>query len=61
MYGEENIISWMIHEQTTPFIGIFVPLAEGIYRRERSGEQATKKMRRTQEKFLEAMQERVPR
>ena len=63
MYGEENIISAVIHvDETTPHLHCdFVPLTKrgNLSAKDVIGDK--KKMRRTQEKFLEAMQERVPR
>jgi plasmid recombination enzyme len=63
MYGEENIISAVIHvDETTPHLHCdFVPLTKrgNLSAKDVIGNK--KKMRRTQEKFLEAMQERVPR
>ncbi len=56
MYGEENIISAVIRvDETTPIcIVIFAPLTKGESDwRKTIGDK--KKMRRTQEKFLEAM------
>ena len=63
MYGEDNIISAVIHvDETTPHLHCdFVPLTKrgNLSAKDVIGDK--KKMRRTQEKFLEAMQERVPR
>ena len=63
MYGEENIISAVIHvDETTPHLHCdFVPLTKrgNLSAKDVIGDK--KKMRRTQEKFREAMQERVPR
>ena len=63
MYGEGNIISAVIHvDETTPHLHCdFVPLTKrgNLSAKDVIGDK--KKMRRTQEKFLEAMQERVPR
>lgn len=63
MYGEENIISAVIHvDETTPHLHCdFVPLTKrgNLSAKDVIGDK--KKMRRTQEKFLGAMQERVPR
>ncbi len=54
MYGEENIISAVIHvDETTPHLALrdFVPLTAGESIGERR-DRLTKKMRRTQENFL---------
>lgn len=63
LYGEDNIISAVIHvDETTPHLHCdFVPLTKrgNLSAKDVIGDK--KKMRRTQEKFLEAMQERVPR
>ena len=62
MYGEENIISAVIHvDETTPHLHMdFVPLTPDGKLSAKSviGDKA--KMRKTQERFLERMQERCP-
>ncbi len=52
MYGEENIISQIHADETTPHLHCdFVPLTKGEFHR-RKDDRRQKKMRRTQEKFL---------
>ena len=61
-YGETNIVSAVIHvDETTPHLHFdFVPITKkgGLSAREVVGDRA--QMRKTQARFLEAMQERVP-
>lgn len=61
-YGEKNIVSAVIHvDETTPHLHFdFVPITKsgGLSAREVVGDRA--QMRKTQARFLEAMQERVP-
>lgn len=61
-YGEKNIVSAVIHvDETTPHLHFdFVPLTKkgGLSAREVIGDRA--QMRKTQARFLEAMQERCP-
>ena len=61
-YGEKNIVSAVIHvDETTPHLHFdFVPITPkgGLSAREVVGDRA--QMRKTQERFLEAMQKRVP-
>lgn len=61
-YGEKNIVSAVIHvDETTPHLHFdFVPITPkgGLSAREVVGDRA--QMRKTQARFLEAMQERVP-
>lgn len=61
-YGEKNIISAVIHvDETTPHLHFdFVPITKsgGLSAREVVGDRA--QMRKTQARFLEAMQKRVP-
>lgn len=61
-YGEKNIVSAVIHvDETTPHLHFdFVPITPkgGLSAREVVGDRA--QMRKTQARFLEAMQQRVP-
>mgnify|MGYP002529420710 CR=1 FL=1 len=61
-YGEKNIVSAVIHvDETTPHLHFdFVPITKsgGLSAREVVGDRA--QMRKTQARFLEAMQKRVP-
>lgn len=61
-YGEKNIVSAVIHvDETTPHLHFdFVPITPkgGLSAREVVGDRA--QMRKTQARFLEAMQKRVP-
>ena len=61
-YGETNIVSAVIHvDETTPHLHFdFVPITRkgGLSAREVVGDRA--QMRKTQARFLEAMQQRVP-
>lgn len=61
-YGEKNIVSAVIHvDETTPHLHFdFVPISKsgGLSAREVVGDRA--QMRKTQARFLEAMQQRVP-
>lgn len=61
-YGEKNIVSAVIHvDETTPHLHFdFVPITKkgGLSAREVVGDRA--QMRKTQARFLEAMQERCP-
>lgn len=61
-YGEKNIVSAVIHvDETTPHLHFdFVPITKsgGLSAREVVGDRA--QMRKTQARFLEAMQQRVP-
>lgn len=61
-YGEKNIVSAVIHvDETTPHLHFdFVPISKsgGLSAREVVGDRA--QMRKTQARFLSAMQERVP-
>ena len=61
-YGEKNIVSAVIHvDETTPHLHFdFVPITKkgGLSAREVIGDRA--QMRKTQARFLEAMQERCP-
>lgn len=61
-YGEKNIVSAVIHvDETTPHLHFdFVPITKsgGLSAREVVGDRA--QMRKTQARFLESMQERVP-
>ena len=61
-YGEKNIVSAVIHvDETTPHLHFdFVPITKsgGLSAREVVGDRA--QMRKTQARFLSAMQERVP-
>lgn len=61
-YGEKNIVSAVIHvDETTPHLHFdFVPITPkgGLSAREVVGDRA--QMRKTQARFLSAMQERVP-
>lgn len=61
-YGEKNIVSAVIHvDETTPHLHFdFVPITRkgGLSAREVVGDRA--QMRKTQARFLQAMQERVP-
>ena len=61
-YGEQNIVSAVIHvDETTPHLHFdFVPITKsgGLSAREVVGDRA--QMRKTQARFLEAMQQRVP-